>query len=198
MRYTVQKCATDDPAIHAPEWEGATLGRIDKNRWGDFEKAPETVFKMLRCPNGFALLMHTVERHLRAEIVKENGMVCTDSCMEFFFKPDNHDVNYLNFECNPRGVMYLSIGAGRHGRTLLDDREIFHIESRAVEGDWSLKLFIPDSFILSHFAKISSVCRGNFYKCGDLTDHEHYAAWNEVEVPQPDFHVPDFFGYIEL
>ena len=36
--------------------------------------------------------------------------------------------------------------------------------------------------------------RGNFYKCGDLTDAPHWGSWAPVE--RVDFHVPHLFGEI--
>ena len=40
--------------------------------------------------------------------------------------------------------------------------------------------------------------RGNFFKCGDDTAQEHYMSWNAVDVPHPNFHLPDYFGRITL
>ncbi len=199
MRYKVVRSDVVDPDISSAEWDKADLGRVDVNRWSGYCKAPLTTFRMLRGPEGISVLMHSEERDLRAECAEQNGDVYKDSCMEFFIKPDNHDENYLNFEFNPRGILHLGIGSGRNGRKLIDvDREIFDITSVAHEGSWTLKFYIPFSFLLEHFAKISPFCKGNFYKCGDMTDHVHYASWAEVEVESPDYHVPDFFGIIEL
>ncbi len=199
MRYKVVKTDIIDPAIDSPEWERANVGYVAANRWKEYSPTPITSFKMLRGPEGISVLMETEEKQLRAEITKENGMVCQDSCMEFFFKPSPWDANYLNFEINPRGVMHLGMGAGRHGRALLDtDRAVFSIVSHPEDGNWQLKFYIPDSFIAEHFERTSNICKGNFYKCGDLTGHEHYGMWSEVETPTPDFHVPDFFGKIEF
>lgn len=199
MKYYLTKTLIENPAIDSPEWEKATVGEIAVNRWEGYAKAPRTTFKMLRGPKGISLLVHTEETHLRAEVTCLNGEICTDSCVEFFLKPDNHDTRYLNFEINPKGVLHLGIGEGREERRHPEiDPAIFDIVSRPVEGDWTLKLYIPDSFLLEHFAKISAVCRANLYKCGDLTDHEHYGAWSEVEVAEPDYHVPDFFGRLYL
>ncbi len=199
MRYIAAKTNIIDPSIDSAEWGRAEEGHIAAERWQGYSPVPATTFRLLRGPEGISVLFTTAERGLRAECKEENSMVCTDSCMEFFFKPDPWDTRYINLEMNPRGVMYLSIGSGRHGRELLDtDRRIFNIETIPAEGNWRLKLYIPDSFLLSHFECIAPVCRGNFYKCGDLTGHEHYGMWSEAEVPSPDFHVPDFFGIIEL
>lgn len=199
MRYQLAKTEISNPTIHSPEWEKAALAEIGVNRWAGYAVPPKTVFKMLRTPEGIAVWLHTDETHLRAEVAEENGEICTDSCMEFFLKPDNHDCRYLNFELNPKGVLHLGIGTGRGDRTQFDtDRAIFAIESVANEGDWTLKFIVPDSFLLESFEKISPVCKMNVYKCGDFTDHEHYAMWSEVETVEPDFHVPDFFGTLIL
>jgi hypothetical protein len=36
--------------------------------------------------------------------------------------------------------------------------------------------------------------RGNCYKCGDLTEQEHYLSWNPVTSEHPCFHRPQDFG----
>ena len=127
-------------------------------------------------------------------MTEENGSVCTDSCLEFFFKPDPHDVNYINFEVNPKCVMHIGLGKDRYNRLLIDEpRETFCAESEANEGDWWLKYDIPDAFLLKYFKEIAPASRANFYKCGDLTDHPHYASWAPVLVTKPDFHLSDFF-----
>ena len=194
-RYTVAKTSVIDPSVDSPEWLSAQIGEIATERWEGYHKAPKTTFKILRGPEGISLLLHTDEKNLRSECKVEGGHVCDDSCMEFFFKPDVLDVNYMNFEFNPDGVLNLSIGAGRAGRTkIMDDRRIFNIVSIANDGDWTLKFYIPDSFLFSHFKTLSPICRANLYKCGNLTDHKHYATWSEIEVENPDYHIPDFFG----
>lgn len=199
MKYKVTETAVIDPDVNSTEWDKAKIGKIEVQRWKDFYEPINTTFKMLRGPEGISVLMHTDEKNLRAECVQQNGEVCEDSCMEFFFKPDPWDMNYMNFEINPKKIMNLGIGKDRYERELIDiDREIFNIESIPSDGDWILKFYIPDEFLLKYFKKIAKVCKGNFYKCGELTDHSHFITWAEVEVDNPDFHLPDFFGKIEF
>ena len=200
MRYIIKKTDVINPGISSTEWEKAEPGVMGfDHKWKEFVKAPLTTFKVLKGPEGMSVLMNTKEYNLRSEIKEQNGLVCTDSCMEFFFKPDPWDVNYFNFELNPGGYLYLAIGPMRSPRKLINvDREIFSIESDAKEGDWTLKFYIPDSFVLRYFDKIHPVMRGNFYKCGDDTDHRHYATWAEVETERPDYHLPDFFDKLEI
>lgn len=198
MRYKATKTDIVNPKINSSEWDKAEWGKIAIERWETPAKAPDTEFKILRGPEGISVLIHTNETELRAENTEENSRVCDDSCMEFFFKPDPWSTKYFNFEINPKGVMHLGFGDGRHGRVFVEEREVFDIETIPDEGDWTLKFYIPDSFLLKYVEHIGTVCKGNFYKCGELTGHSHYAVWNEVEVLEPDYHLPDFFGFIEL
>lgn len=199
MEYIVAKTNTVNPDINSNEWNNAEVGHIAQNCWEGWEKAPKTTFKLLRGPEGISLLMHTEEKNLRAEQTEQNSEVCEDSCMEFFFKPSPWDINYMNFEINPKGVMHVGIGSGRYDRRLIDEnRKTFSVETIPNNGDWTLKIYIPDSFLLKYFEKIAPVCHANFYKCGEKTDHSHFATWAAVETPEPDFHVPDFFGKIKF
>ena len=199
MKYKVVKTDIFDPDINSHEWDRANVGYIGVNRWKEFAHAPITSFKILRGDDGISILMHSEEKNQRAECLEQNGMICQDSCMEFFFKPDPLDLNYFNFEFNPKGILHLAIGNGRHGRVLIDeDRATFRIQTKTKDDEWSVKFFVPNEFILKYFKRVAPVCKGNFYKCGDLTDHEHYGVWSEVEVEHPDYHVPDFFGRIEM
>ncbi|MFA7637112.1 MAG: carbohydrate-binding family 9-like protein [Monoglobales bacterium] len=204
MEYFIAKTNEINPGIYSPEWDKAQTGYIDKNLSGDgLFPSPKTFFKLLEGPEGLSVLMHTEEKNLRSEIKEENGEVCEDSCMEFFFKPTPWDARYLNFEVNPEGVMHIGIGTGRHDRTLItEDRKTFDIVSVPNDGDWTVKYYIPFSFIDKWYPNIeelsldnsTNIAKGNFYKCGEETDHPHFACWSEVITDIADFHVPDFFG----
>lgn len=207
MEYKVARTELINPDVNSPEWDKAETGVIDKEMWSGLCKAPNTTFKLLRGPEGISVLMHTDEKNLRAEVKEQNGEICEDSCMEFFFKPSPWDSRYLNFEVNPDGIMHLGIGKDRFDRVLIfEDRKTFDIVSVAKDGDWTLKYYIPDSFLKKCFSdagkaangNTSTVAHGNFYKCGELTDHPHLAAWSEVEVAEGDFHLSDFFGKIRF
>ena len=198
MDYCVKKTEIVNPPIDSPEWAWAETARLKDCGWAG-ERAPSAYAKLLDGPEGISVLMHTDEAPLRRVNTEENSEVCEDSCMEFFFKPDPHDINFLNFEMNPNGVLLLSIGKDRHGRIdLEEDHALFDIESDAKDGDWTIKLYIPKKILLKYFKKLAPVCRANFYKCGDKTENPHFLAWSPVDVVEPDFHVPDFFGFIRF
>ncbi|MCL2879091.1 MAG: carbohydrate-binding family 9-like protein [Treponema sp.] len=130
------------------------------------------------------------------------GHVHTDSCMEFFLSPDPLSrPDYLNWEFNPSGGMYLSVGTSRHDRRPLpvdNYKEIFQVQTNADPNGWNLRYAIPLSFLRNFFPSVcftAGTCmRGNFYKCGDNTFRPHYGCWSPIDLPKPDFHCPDFFG----
>lgn len=199
MRYIVERTDVIDPSADSKEWDKANVGTLNPQIWKDRFAAPETTFKMLRGPEGISVLMNTKEKNLLAAHTDENGAICEDSCMEFFYKPSPWDHRYINFEINPAKVMHIGIGSDRYDRELLFvDRSIFNVESIAEDGNWTLKLYVPDVFILTYYEKTANVCRANFYKCGNKTEFPHYGVWNPVELEKPDFHLADFFGTLEI
>ena len=202
MRYYVEETKVINPPIDSCEWEKAEIGFVDKEPWTkNLFPSPKTTFKLLRGPEGLSVLMHTEETNLRA-VECENGDVCNDSCMEFFYKPSPWDTRYFNFEVNPKGTMHLGLGADRFDRVMITEREALDIVTVVDNKGWSVKYYIPDSLINEWFPdeeRLSSgnksrIVRANFYKCGDKTEKPHYAAWSNIDTELDDFHVPDFFG----
>lgn len=140
------------------------------------------------------------EANIRAEEAGAVGMPCLDSCMEFFFCPMPENKTYFNIEMNPNCCMYLGIGTDRYDliRLLQHDENPFAAEAVRTDNGWQLTYRIPVSFIQRFFpafrAESGAMMRGNFYKCGDYTQQEHYYSWNPVEVETPDFHQSAYFG----
>ena len=50
-----------------------------------------------------------------------------------------------------------------------------------------MKMYFPEAQFIGEAA-------GNFYKCGDLTEIEHYLAWSPMTSEKPDFHRRQDFG----
>ena len=71
---------------------------------------------------------------------------------------------------------------------------------RVEETDWEVALIIPYAVFFKH--QIESLdgkeIKANFYKCGDELQTPHFLSWNPIEIDQPDFHRPDFFGTLEF
>ena len=138
------------------------------------------------------------ERDIRAEHTAPLSPVCQDSCLEFFFMPEDED-RYFNFEINPNGCLYIGFGHGRADNTILyrrNLRDLFAIRTARNPDGWEVFYRIPISFLQLFWPgfTFTGVLRANVYKCGDLTEHRHYLSWNPVTSETPDFHRPGDFG----
>ena len=169
--------------------------------WQDAFPSPyTTTARLIHGKDGVTVRLSTNEWPLRATETVCNGRICDDSCMEFFFTPNEQDKAYINIEINPFGLTHIGYGEGRHGRKLIDiEGEGLVIETaiRPREG-WAATVFVPYTFIDKHFSSHAATFRANFYKCGELTVREHYSVWNPIETQKPDYHQPAFFGKITL
>lgn len=192
---------TDAPlSLADPRWQEIPFAE-HAFRWADSSPSPyKSGFRLIHSPEGVTVRLESNEWPLRAVRTVCNEQICEDSCMEFFFTPNEEEKSYINIEVNPLGVTHIGFGEGRHGRRLLDiTGEGLAIETAIRFGEgWCACLFIPYTFIEKQFASHTAAWRMNSYKCGDLTPIEHYAVWNPIEVPKPDYHRPEFFGSLIL
>jgi hypothetical protein len=167
---------------------------------------PVTTAKMAVCDDCLFVYMETNETEIRVKEKDFSGLVYTDSCMELFLMPDpGNSSQYLNWEFNPAGSMYLAIGTHRFDRhDVRDDnyRELFQVKTVTHNNGWNLEYRIPLVFLRCCFPSLKlkkgHVMRGNFYKCGDKTARPHFGCWSPIELPKPDFHCPGFFGDLIL
>lgn len=147
------------------------------------------------------------ESEIRAEEEGLLGMPCWDSCMEFFFCPEEGDSRYLNFEMNPKGCLHIGFGASIETALKIvinkDDREanIFAPVITRFDGGWELTYRIPVFFIRRFFPDFSlfsgKIIRANFYKCAEKTSAPHFLTWNIItRRGRSIFHTPAEFGLL--
>ena len=191
MRYTIR------PVIDTPDWLSVPSLSLSHILW-----EPDCGIRASGrfCHDSLALYVNlrAAEKQIRAEYTAPLSPVCRDSCLEFFFMPENED-RYFNFEINPNGCLYIGFGRGREDSTALyreNMRQLFGIRTERTPDGWEAFYRIPLSFLrlfMPDFAFEGSL-RANVYKCGDLTEREHYLSWNPVASETPDFHRPADFG----
>lgn len=187
---------------NAPEWDAVPEKSLDFSNW-DSKIHYNTFFRMCLVKNkGIYLRMRTDETALRTVNTGRDGSVWEDSCMEFFIRPFAHREEYLNFEMTPVGAWLCQYGKGREGRVFLKTLTDTEVEIRTeISSDgWSLELFVPCGLISEAFGESFSpkagTLKGNFYKCGDLTEKVHYDSFAKMTTLPPGFHNPDCFAEI--
>ena len=138
------------------------------------------------------------EKHIRAEHTGLLDQPCEDSCLEFFFSPAPGDSRYFNIELNPNCCMYLGLGDGAELTRLLPERSWFEPSAERTAEGWRVTYRVPHAFVRQFFPgycpKPGMTIAANCFKCGDLTEVEHYFSWNPVDHPTPSFHRPQDFG----
>lgn len=175
--------------LEALPWEA-----VDNNNWADFAKAPETKVKIARLNDAVVVKFEVMESNPRAVNTADGQPVYEDSCVEFFCHVPG-DEKYQNYEFNSRGKLLASRRASRteavEPRT---EAELARISRypQVNASDWTLMAVIPADLI--GLKPDTTEITANFYKCGDLTEHPHFASWNPIDTPAPDFHRPEFFG----
>ena len=167
----------------------------------DYPATPVT--KVTLSYNEESFLVHFVsyETNLRATETAHNTPVHKDSCMEIFmcFDPE-HDGRYINVEINPNCAAYSAVSLCREQSRLIDPADIdtLCIKSAVFDDRWELDYQIPVSYIQKQIPTYrhgpGARLRGNFYKCGDETDHPHFGCFSDIAWPHPDFHRPEFFA----
>lgn len=155
-----------------------------------------------------ALYLHYFVRGnaLRAEAGSDGMPVYPDSCVEFFVQAEGAPA-YLNFEFNCIGTCEAGHRKSRTEVVPFTSEEYAAIRRYTPlprqtfserEGlfAWELTVAIPFRILGLNPDALPDKLRGNFYKCADGTRFPHYLSWNPIDLPEPNFHCPQFFGEI--
>lgn len=173
--------------------------------WPGYPYKPLTQFSITHNERCIYLRFYVTEKAIRAVNTTINSSVWEDSCVEFFIAFD--DTGYYNLECNCIGTALLGYGKDKYNRNLLPVKTVAKIKTHAVIIEqttggisWELAIAIPVEVFIHH--QIESLrgkeCSANFFKCGDLLPEPHFLAWNNILYPEPNFHLPEFFGKLHF
>lgn len=193
------------------DWSAIARASVDSYVWGGVERAYKTYGQLAYAKTsdekqGLYIHLFCEEKHPVSKEKQLDGMVCMDSCMEFFFgmyDACSDDVHYLNIESNSLGVTFMSFGESRYDRVFLDALgvERFPVSVNIGENGWEVFVFVPEKDLKKIFGLSdideNTVMRGNFYKC-DENAGAPFGSWAPIVAPAPDFHRPEYFGKIVM
>ena len=214
MLYTVKK-ATDSFDV-AGQWDGEgwaiaetlELKQYMGNKPGHF---PRTQAKVLYDAENIYVFFRVEDRYVRAVAENFYDRVCEDSCVEFFFTPgDDISKGYFNLEANCGGVIFFCHQTAREEnsqRVASQDCQTIKLWTsmpKIVEPEikeptlWMVQYVVPYE-ILKKYGDVNIPAEGvkwraNFYKCANATSHPHWLTWAKVDKPEPNFHLPEYFG----
>lgn len=171
---------------------------------------PDTYAQLSWIPHlGFELQMWSYNSNPLARFQNPNDPVCKDSCMECFLDvfPANKYKGYINIEMNALGTCLCAFGPNRHDRKFLTDLGLPHpevtIERTTRDGGecWMARTFISKKVIETLYEMPCNLKRGhqmraNFYTCAEDVEHPYWGSW--APVGKLDFHMPEYFGLLEI
>lgn len=198
------------------QWEKLPWSLVEAIQLDNFmgerpEHFPEVQAKVAYDDHYIYLIWKVKDQYVRAVAEKHQDPVYKDSCVEFFFSPQNSaDLSYFNLEMNCGGTMLFNHHRMPDNQVSkltnqdLSRVKVAHSMPKTVPVEitdtvtWYLEYAIPFD-MLNQYQKIKTptsgtVWRGNFYKIADQTSHPHWLTWSEVVYPKPQFHMPEFFG----
>ena len=212
--YTVVKLKQPmliDANWEKPQWQGVEAFEIN-NYMGEIPKfRPTTQVKMMYDDNNVYVIFKVQDQFVRCMAQQINGDVWEDAAVELFFAPDsNIPLQYFNLETNCGGtpLMYYVIVPRKDNKILKEDEikqiEIAHSLPKKIDPEitdpvtWTLEYRIPIEMLQKYsnvtLPKKDVVWKANFYKIATNNSNPHYITWSVVDNPEPDFHLPQFFG----
>ena len=196
------------------DWHGKSLAAIDQGmaqmpaagvidnlNWQEqYPIAPETKFTLAHTDEMLYVRFEVKGEVPLATKTEDLEHVNEDACVEIFIANADNS-RYWNFEFNAAGVCNASSRKSRKEDVVrLNAEQLQSIKRFPVQlcaAHWSLLIAIPLSLIELDLSR-EHARRANLYKCGDKTAMKHYASWNPINAPAPAFHLPEFFGEIQL
>jgi alpha-galactosidase len=116
---------------------------------------------------------------------------------EVFLQPDPTQLRrYKEFEVSPNSFwidLEIANGVLQHLQSGLQRR----VSVDEAKKTWTAELAIPMRSLTQHFDP-AAVWRVNFFRVEGPTEPRFYSAWQPTNTPQPNFHVPERFGFLKF
>ncbi len=198
-----------------PAWQGIEPARLEHFMGDRPAHFPDTRVKLACDDEALYVIFRVKDRFVLGRRTAYQQDVYRDSCVEFFFRPNNDSSeNYFNLETNCCGAALFAFQEGpRRGEIRIpagafEKVALAHTLNGPVQDEisepvtWSVEYRLPLD-LLSSYCRVDPPApgvtwKGNFYKIADETSHPHYLTWAPVDRPRPDFHQPRFFGTLEF
>jgi hypothetical protein len=210
-KYKIKKITKDfDLNANQPnnQWAKGEVINLSYH-WAKYPYQPSVKVKCLYSDKYLYLRFEVQEDAIQSTATKINDFVYIDSCIEFFCSPETGKPHYYNLEMNCCGNVFMAYGPDRKAREFVPVPVLEKISSSSTvpgptkaispnDKKWEIEIKVPWQ-VYQSLSKIpiptsGSIWKGNFYKCGDKLPKLHYGSWTKIDVPNPDFHRPEFFG----
>jgi hypothetical protein len=200
-----------------PVWQSVNSINLKCSMGKQPEYSPVTRAKLRWDEQYVYVIFQVQDKYVKATATEYNEQVCKDSCVEFFFTPDqNTKKGYFNIETNCIGTILMRYQKGINTDVHPLESDVLDkikIATSLPKGEpieeeigkpvnWTLEYALPWR-ILCDYINVAEPAAGvkwraNFYKCADDTSNPHWFTWSKIPLEKPNFHVPEYFGYLEF
>jgi len=199
-------------ANFSPDWQIIEALDVNHFPWYQAGKKQNTQVKLSANSDTLFIRIIAKDNYSYAKQTELNHMlICEDSCAEFFFSPSGVlGSSYVNLEVNCCGTLHLAYGAGRENRQFISVEAASLIECKSSlnlytdrliksesesDKEWTVEIALPFAAIEQLTGKKVNKEKwfANFYRCGGRKETQ-YAVWNNIDVVEPDYHRPEYFG----
>jgi hypothetical protein len=199
--------------LDGPLWRQADQLEISHFHPNGSDHRPRTQVRLLHDAASLFVRFDVDDRYVISRATHYQDMVCLDSCVEFFFRPNRH-LGYFNVEINCGGtllwyyiedprrtetgfVKFTPVSAEDARQVTIDhSMPVVVFPERTEPAHWSIVLRIPLSVLERYVGPLGAHSAwhwdGNFYKCADHSSHPHWASWSPLGEAL-NFHEPRFF-----
>ncbi len=179
-------------------------GHINEVNWPQFDFVIDVQFYMAHTKQALVICFEVQNEVVRGTYLSDNDPVWEDSCVEVFLR--TNDSHYYNFEFNCLGTALAAKRLSKSDFTRFTPTQMLDIKRTSSltfndvthsgsPMDWWLLVEIP-FHLISYQAEMPLFV--NLYKCGNKTQIPHYLSWAPINLPQPNFHCPEFFREVRL
>ena len=135
------------------------------------------------------------------DLSRKNRKLWERDVFEIFVAPDAENVRrYFEFEVAPTGEwldLKMQISEAGERQPDFEYDSGMEVSARILENEVQAIMKIGwDAF--GKKPALGDVWRGNLFRCIGSGETRGYLAWQPTETAEPDFHVPDKFGYFEF
>ena len=179
-----------EPAAFCHDWQGRNL---DPQR----ETEVRLLWSADRLFIRFQCRFHSLDVFPDADPNGRRDVLWDRDVAEVFLQPDRFGEKYYKeFEVSPNG-MWLDLDISPQGLTHITSGMLSRVEVDETARIWTAELAIPMKALTSSFDP-SQPWRVNFFRCEGLDPHRFYSAWQPTETAEPNFHVPQKFGWLKF
>ena len=198
MEYTGLPEANGFPPVHA--WERAQPICFDSDWQGQHSDAAratqarvlwtkEMLYLEFRCRYRTLTVFHESEANGRRDQLWDRDVV------EVFIQTDaTQQRRYWEFEISPNG-MWIDLEISPEGKRDPKSGMKSHIVHSRPEKLWIAMIGLPINIFTTYFDPPAN-WRVNFFRVEGADEPRFYSSWQPTHTPQPNFHVPEAFGWL--